>query len=664
MHDRRESILINGVSIGDELGIVYVVENAQQFWSELEDMVNLPKENIPTLEQLDGTLKRYVGFCACYHEQYLQSPLQLEHACHFILNSELFSFHSERMCDILVKETQSNTNPHFQLITYNILLHFGRRRTDFFRSHKRWQPLLPLLMDHVMVEIDSDLEDAYLGITGSSNGGSTTVPVPIEAKLRNLGVRLLYEVCRVQKLSLQDLEVFDDSFIDYLFDLVEHTRHMQDDSFNYSVIKLLVALNEQFMMISVNNGTTNDSKPEPHAAASNRVLHILMRRLNCSNTFGENMIFMLNRAQRTPEDLCMQLLVLKLIYLLFTTKGTSEYFYTNDLCVLMDVILREIVDLDEDNESLRHTYLRVLHPLLTKTQLRDVPYKRPQILYALESIGGMQDAKFGYIGRREVNPTTKRLVERCLGGDWCVQLRKSTETADDYSDGSRSHLGLPSSAELGSPKGGKVKTLKTSKSMEFQKRKQPVLGSPTVMTSHPASNTSFVQQQQTSPLRSPYSPQPYSPLAPRSPVDRVASQRRPSDGSVYSTLSLPGVANAIIPSAEVEGIPSYPSVDSLNHTGYLAGGPKMRHTQRPRTGPPETHSRESQRYHHQGASSDPSLTVTVATEVEPRKQRRNAPLPPGPPKRRKPPAIPVRESNLGAMPNGKSTITAIKSSEC
>lgn len=55
--------------------------------------------------------------------------------------------------------------------------------------------------------------------------------------------------------------------------------------------------------------------------------------------------------ERTPEDLCMQLLVLKILYLLFTTKGTTEYFYTNDLCVLVDVFLREIVDLDEDSES-------------------------------------------------------------------------------------------------------------------------------------------------------------------------------------------------------------------------------------------------------------------------------------------------------------------------
>lgn len=35
--------------------------------------------------------------------------------------------------------------------------------------------------------------------------------------------------------------IFDDDFIDYLYDLVEQTRAMQDESFNYSVIKLLVS---------------------------------------------------------------------------------------------------------------------------------------------------------------------------------------------------------------------------------------------------------------------------------------------------------------------------------------------------------------------------------------------------------------------------------------
>lgn len=59
----------------------------------------------------------------------------------------------------------------------------------------------------------------------------------------------------------------------------------------------------------------------------------------------------------TPEDLCMQLLVLKLLYLLFTTHGTQEYFYTNDLRVLVDVFIRELVDLPDESESVSSSHI-------------------------------------------------------------------------------------------------------------------------------------------------------------------------------------------------------------------------------------------------------------------------------------------------------------------
>lgn len=36
------------------------------------------------------------------------------------------------------------------------------------------------------------------------------------------------------------VEIFDDAFIDCLFELVEQTRNMEDETFNYSVIKLIV----------------------------------------------------------------------------------------------------------------------------------------------------------------------------------------------------------------------------------------------------------------------------------------------------------------------------------------------------------------------------------------------------------------------------------------
>lgn len=53
----------------------------------------------------------------------------------------------------------------------------------------------------------------------------------------------------------------------------------------------------------------------------------------------------------SAEDLCVSLLILKILYLLFSTASTSEYFYTNDLRVLVDVFIRELLDLPEESEG-------------------------------------------------------------------------------------------------------------------------------------------------------------------------------------------------------------------------------------------------------------------------------------------------------------------------
>lgn len=55
-------------------------------------------------------------------EQYLQSPLQFEHACTLLLDSELFEFHSERMCEIIVDDAQA------------VSASFFHRNTNWFNS--------------------------------------------------------------------------------------------------------------------------------------------------------------------------------------------------------------------------------------------------------------------------------------------------------------------------------------------------------------------------------------------------------------------------------------------------------------------------------------------------------------------------------------------------
>jgi hypothetical protein len=70
--------------------------------------------------------------------------------------------------------------------------------------------------------------------------------------------------------------------------------------------------------------------------------------------------------------MCMQLLILKILYLLFTTPGTQEYFYTNDLRVLLDVFIRELVDLPDEAETVSFSIHLEIRADLTAT-----PYVSP-----------------------------------------------------------------------------------------------------------------------------------------------------------------------------------------------------------------------------------------------------------------------------------------------
>jgi hypothetical protein len=173
---------------------------------------------------------------------------------------------------------------------------------------------------------------------------------------------------------------------------------------------LQLVLNEQYMLASTDAAVDPLS---PTAPLTNRVIKLLSIHGPSFRTFGENIILLLNRETETSQ----QLLILKLLYLLFTTKATYEYFYTNDLRVLLDVIIRNLLDLPDEKMSLRHTYFRVLYPLLAHTQLSQPPhYKREEILKVLKILGGSGNAHFA-----PADDTTVRLIERVSKVKWLAE---------------------------------------------------------------------------------------------------------------------------------------------------------------------------------------------------------------------------------------------------
>lgn len=166
----------------------------------------------------------------------------------------------------------------------------------------------------------------------------------------------------------------------------------------------------------------------------------------------------------TSGETSLQLLILKLLYLLFTTESTREYFYTNDLHVLVDILIRNLLDLPADavlspttgqpsrTSSLRHTYLRVLYPLLARTQLAQPPhYKRDQLRKTLFLLANVGHSHFD-----RPDDTTVRLVGRCVTVEWLkddeeeIAEHKSTmvgRTGVESGDVDEQDIRSPSEAE-------------------------------------------------------------------------------------------------------------------------------------------------------------------------------------------------------------------------
>lgn len=265
-----------------------------------------------------------------------------------------------------------------------------------------------------------------------------------EAEVHRMLMELLYEMSRIQKITTEDLLHVKDEFVTHLFDIIEQISGDVHDPYHYPVIRVLLVLSEQFM-VAAHDPTSPDSSTTP---LTNKVIKVLSSHGSNYKSFGENIILLLNREDETS----LQLLTLKLLYLLFTTPPTYEYFYTNDLRVLVDILIRNLLDLPEDAAALRHTYLRVLYPLLAHTQLRQPPqYKREEIRKLLsvlargQPVGSEADApmsmSWGHF--EEVDDTTKRLVGRCQKVAWLADPEIESSVQAESPTDERSEPGSP-----------------------------------------------------------------------------------------------------------------------------------------------------------------------------------------------------------------------------
>lgn len=366
-------------------------EDVEQYWNELDQCL---RTDCQSHEAIDDALRSWLDITSKLRQLSAAEPSDhhLDHniiACgEALISSELFVQNKDYIRQQIIHSLlQEDDTDSLHAIACLLLLDGHREETLFPRMID--EACFPRLLDLLRAKKGGD---GYKG----------------DPRLHRFLLHLLYEMSRMERLRPDDLELVDDGFIHYLFGLVEVVSDDMDDPYHYPTIRVLLVLNEQYMLASTD--TVVDPSAPQAPQLTNRIIKCLSLHGPSFRTFGENIILLLNRETETS----LQLLILKLLYLLFTTRATYEYFYTNDLRVLLDVIIRNLMDLPDEKQSLRHTYLRVLYPLLAHTQLSHPPhYKKNEVVRLLTILRGSQNAHFA-----PADETTLRLVDRMSKVSW------------------------------------------------------------------------------------------------------------------------------------------------------------------------------------------------------------------------------------------------------
>ncbi|KAI1848331.1 hypothetical protein JX265_008888 [Neoarthrinium moseri] len=362
----------------------YTIETEQQLWDELERVVATQCPG-HAHETIDDALRTWLHLAAKCRDEFSQSEDDVAACSQRLIGGSLFNANRDYVRTQIIYSLmeEDEAGPLYVIATF--LLLDGRHEDSAYRS------MIDAGCFHRLLEL--------------INGNNESDP-----SLHRLLLQLMYEMSRIEKLRSDDLLHVDDGFVTYLFQLIEGLADDVHDPYHYPIIRVLLVLNEQYMVASTEAITDASS---PMASITNRVVKCLSLYGPMYRTFGENLILLLNRETETS----LQLLILKLLYLLFTTKATYEYFYTNDLRVLLDVIIRNLLDLPNEYLSLRHTYLRVLYPLLAHTQLSQPPhYKRDEIIKVLNILAGTGNFHFA-----PPDETTARLVDRVSKVKWLAE---------------------------------------------------------------------------------------------------------------------------------------------------------------------------------------------------------------------------------------------------
>ncbi|KAJ1551391.1 hypothetical protein HK096_000203 [Nowakowskiella sp. JEL0078] len=262
--------------------------------------------------------------------------------CEEVIGQELFDDEPESTRKHLM--TYDTNNPQTAYIVYSFLYYLGMSAPNVLRRLVR-DDYLEIVFDVVYKKSDQ--------------------------RCHHIAVKLLYELCKIDDLSLSDLTYITVDLVSFVLSLIEKLSGDYYEVYNYNLIRLLLIYNEQFRKKNIRTSVIKNS-----------ILIAIESRIFNLKTFTENLLFMFNRAGKPEiynsdinktylqqDDQYTQILISRFLAEIFSNPRTCMLFYTNDLAIIVDVIVRELQIVDQHEDELQLAYLQIFPSLFAFTPL-------------------------------------------------------------------------------------------------------------------------------------------------------------------------------------------------------------------------------------------------------------------------------------------------------
>jgi hypothetical protein len=182
---------------------------------ELEEIVSI-KCPIGAHQLIDYTLRSYLHFTTNFKDQYLQSEYDITCCSEKLVQSELFKANKGYVRTQIVYSFLQEDEPAALQVIVSFLLFDGRHSEEIFQMMKK-EGCFPRLLELVKRGEKDNLH------------------------LHRMLLELLYEMSRVQRLTVPDLLQVDDEFVKHLFQIIEELSDDVNDPYHYPVIRVLVS---------------------------------------------------------------------------------------------------------------------------------------------------------------------------------------------------------------------------------------------------------------------------------------------------------------------------------------------------------------------------------------------------------------------------------------